>query len=120
MLKQLFMQSFALDFGMTYKTDVFIDLLGYRKYGHNEGDEPRFTQPKLYKAISKHKNPRDLYADKLIAQGLIDKAYIVQLEKDYKASLEEELEDSRKIDKTVITPFMQDEWRDFQRLPRRK
>ncbi|MGB2116319.1 MAG: 2-oxoglutarate dehydrogenase E1 component [Flavobacteriaceae bacterium] len=105
--------SFALDFRMTYKTDVFIDLLGYRKYGHNEGDEPRFTQPKLYKAISKHKNPRDLYADKLIAQGLIDKAYIVQLEKDYKASLEEELEDSRKIDKTVITPFMQDEWRDF-------
>ena len=105
--------SFALDFRMTYKTDVFIDLLGYRKYGHNEGDEPRFTQPKLYKAISKHKNPRDLYADKLIAQGIIDKAYIVQLEKDYKASLEEELEDSRKIDKTVITPFMQDEWRDF-------
>jgi 2-oxoglutarate dehydrogenase E1 component len=105
--------SFALDFRMTYKTDVFIDLLGYRKYGHNEGDEPRFTQPKLYKAISKHKNPRDLYADKLIAQRLIDKAYIVQLEKDYKASLEEELEDSRKIDKTVITPFMQDEWRDF-------
>ena len=105
--------SFSLDFRMTYKTDVFIDLLGYRKYGHNEGDEPRFTQPKLYKAISKHKNPRDLYADKLIAQGLIDKAYIVQLEKDYKASLEEELEDSRKIDKTVITPFMQDEWRDF-------
>ena len=105
--------SFALDFRMTYKTDVFIDLLGYRKYGHNEGDEPRFTQPKLYKAISKHKNPRDLYADKLIAQGLIDKAYIVQLEKHYKASLEEELEDSRKIDKTVITPFMQDEWRDF-------
>ena len=105
--------SFALDFRMTYKTDVFIDLLGYRKYGHNEGDEPRFTQPKLYKAISKHKNPRDLYADKLIAQGLIDKAYIVQLEKNYKASLEEELEDSRKIDKTVITPFMNDEWRDF-------
>lgn len=105
--------SFALDFRMTYKTDVFIDLLGYRKYGHNEGDEPRFTQPKLYKAISKHKNPRDLYADKLIAQGLVDKAYIVQLEKNYKASLEEELEDSRKIDKTVITPFMNDEWRDF-------
>jgi 2-oxoglutarate dehydrogenase E1 component len=46
--------------------DVFIDLLGYRKYGHNEGDEPRFTQPVLYKIIAKHKNPRDLYADKLM------------------------------------------------------
>ncbi|MGY0427236.1 MAG: thiamine pyrophosphate-dependent enzyme, partial [Polaribacter sp.] len=44
----------ALEFRMKFKTDIFIDLLGYRKYGHNEGDEPRFTQPKLYKAISKH------------------------------------------------------------------
>ena len=51
----------ALDFRMKFKRDVFIDLLGYRKYGHNEGDEPRFTQPKLYKAISKQPNPRDIY-----------------------------------------------------------
>ena len=48
---------FALDYRMRYGRDIFIDLLGYRKYGHNEGDEPRFTQPKLYKAISKHPNP---------------------------------------------------------------
>ena len=45
---------------MEFGTDVFIDLLGYRKYGHNEGDEPRFTQPVLYKLIAKHKNPRDI------------------------------------------------------------
>ena len=50
---------FALEFRMQFKRDVFIDLLGYRKYGHNEGDEPRFTQPKLYKTIAKHSNPRD-------------------------------------------------------------
>jgi len=55
--------SFALDFRMKFGRDVFIDLLGYRKYGHNEGDEPRFTQPVLYKIIAKHKNPRDIYAE---------------------------------------------------------
>lgn len=104
---------FALEYRMRFNRDVFLDLLGYRKYGHNEGDEPRFTQPKLYKAIAKHPNPRDIYAAKLIAEGVIDDDYVKQLEKAYKESLEEELEDSRKEDKTVITPFMADEWKGF-------
>ena len=72
---------FALDFRMTFGRDVFIDLLGYRKYGHNEGDEPRFTQPQLYKSIAKHKNPRDIYAEQLMAQGVIDADYIKDLRK---------------------------------------
>ncbi|GAA3778991.1 2-oxoglutarate dehydrogenase E1 component [Corallibacter vietnamensis] len=104
---------FALDFRMQFKRDVFIDLLGYRKYGHNEGDEPKFTQPLLYKAIAKHKNPRDIYAAKLIEQGVIDKDHVLKLEQDYKTKLEDDLEDSRKEDKTVITPFMQNEWTDY-------
>lgn len=104
---------FALDFRMEFKRDVFIDLLGYRKYGHNEGDEPRFTQPKLYKAIAKHDNPREIYSEKLIAEGVIDKDYTLKLEEDYKASLEEKLEDSRKVEKTIITPFMQNEWQNY-------
>ena len=107
---------FALEYRMRFKSDVFIDLLGYRKYGHNEGDEPRFTQPKLYKAIAKHKNPRDIYSEKLIDQGIINKDFVEELEQEYKASLEEELEDSRKEDKTIITPFMADEWRGFQNV----
>jgi len=104
---------FALEYRMRFQRDVFLDLLGYRKYGHNEGDEPRFTQPKLYKAIAKHENPRDIYAAKLIAEGIIDESYIGKLEQEYKDSLETELEDSRKEDKTVITPFMADEWKGF-------
>ncbi|AXG69393.1 2-oxoglutarate dehydrogenase E1 component [Kordia sp. SMS9] len=104
---------FALEYRMTFQRDVFIDLLGYRKYGHNEGDEPRFTQPKLYKAISKHSNPRDIYAEKLRKQGVIDENYVKELEKAYKDKLEEKLEDSRKEEKTVITPFMQDAWNDL-------
>jgi 2-oxoglutarate dehydrogenase E1 component len=104
---------FALHFRMKFKRDVFIDLLGYRKYGHNEGDEPKFTQPLLYKAIAKHRNPRDIYAEKLISEGVIDKDYVSKLEKEYKDSLEEKLEDSRKIKTTEITPFMQNEWIDY-------
>lgn len=104
---------FALDFRMEFGSDVFIDLLGYRKYGHNEGDEPKFTQPKLYKIIAKHKNPRDIYAEKLIADGVIEKGFVAELEKDYKAVLEENLEASRKRELTIITPFMQNEWEGY-------
>ena len=107
---------FALDFRMRFGQDVFIDLLGYRKYGHNEGDEPRFTQPKLYSAIAKHSNPRDIYAQELKSAGLIDDAYVKKLEEEYKAGLEDSLEGSRKIENTVITPFMEDEWKAFSRV----
>ncbi|TDP58828.1 2-oxoglutarate dehydrogenase E1 component [Flavobacterium dankookense] len=104
---------FALDFRMEFGRDVFIDLLGYRKYGHNEGDEPRFTQPVLYKIIARHKNPREIYAEKLITDGIVDAAYLTKIENDYKAKLDENLQESRKKDKTIIKPFMQDEWKGF-------
>ena len=106
----------ALEYRMRYHRDIFIDLLGYRKYGHNEGDEPKFTQPVLYSKIAKHKNPRDLYADQLIAEGIIEEGEVNRLEEEYKNMLEEDLIDSRKIEKTVITPFMQDEWKGFSQL----
>jgi 2-oxoglutarate dehydrogenase E1 component len=107
---------FAVAYRNRFKRDVFIDLLGYRKYGHNEGDEPRFTQPKLYKVISNHKNPRDLYAEKLISERVITHHELEQMEKEYKARMEENLEVSRKEQNTIITPFMQDEWEGFQRV----
>ena len=108
--------TFALEYRMRFKRDVFLDLLGYRKYGHNEGDEPKFTQPLLYKSISKHKNPRDIYAAKLIAEGVIDENHVKQIQEEYKKNLEEDLLDSRKVEKTRITAFMQDEWEGFERV----
>lgn len=108
--------SFALNFRMQFGRDVFVDLLGYRKYGHNEGDEPRFTQPVLYKIIAKHQNPRDIYAEKLLSEGVIDANYVNELEKEYKAKLEVNLEASRKKDLTIITPFMKNEWKGFEQV----
>jgi len=107
---------FALEFRMEFKRDVFIDLLGYRKYGHNEGDEPRFTQPKLYKAIAKQANPKKIYAEKLIKEGIIDESYVKKLESNYKDWLEEQLKDSKKVKKTKVSDFMDDEWETFDRV----
>ena len=106
---------FALAYRNHFSRDVFVDLLGYRKYGHNEGDEPRFTQPKLYKAIGKHQNPRDIYAAKLMTKGIIKQEDLTQMETVYKQTLEQKLEDARQASNTVITPFMQDEWGGYQR-----
>ncbi len=105
---------FALDYRMEFGKDVFIDILGYRKYGHNEGDEPMFTQPQLYKAIKKHKTPRDIYAAQLLDQGIIEEGFVKDIEKEYKADLEEDLEASRKKNKTVITEILADDWEGYQ------
>ncbi len=105
----------ALDFRMKFKTDVFIDLLGYRKYGHNEGDEPRFTQPKLYKAISKHKNVKDLYAAQLLEENTINTEYLKKLTSDFKELLETEFNESKKVRTSKVKEFMQSTWKGFER-----
>ncbi len=111
---------FALEYRMEFGSDVYIDVLGYRKYGHNEGDEPRFTQPVLYKSLSRHKNVRDLYGAKLVEQGVISTSYVKEIEEAYKAKLDENLTASREETLTVIEPFMQDEWVGFSKANQAK
>ena len=108
--------NFALDYRMKFKTDVFIDLLGYRKYGHNEGDEPRFTQPRLYKTISSHPNPMTIYSQKLVNEGIISEKNIEEIENNYKENLDKKLESSKKDENRVITPFMEYEWKGYARV----
>ena len=105
----------ALDYRMKFKRDVYIDLLGYRKYGHNEGDEPRFTQPKLYKEISKHANPYKIYSDKLIAEKSIDAAYSKKIVLDFKHMLESEYARSKGDTSSIVREFMEERWTDFKR-----
>ena len=105
----------ALDYRMRYKKDVYIDLLGYRKYGHNEGDEPRFTQPKLYSAIAKHPNPFKIYSDRLVAEGTIEKAYSNKISEDFKAMLEAEYNKAKELESSKVREFMQERWTDFPR-----
>jgi 2-oxoglutarate dehydrogenase E1 component len=62
---------------------VFIDILSYRKYGHNEGDEPRYTQPTLYKAIASHPNPLVLYSEQLISQAVLTREDLARRQNDF-------------------------------------
>ncbi|WP_159948718.1 2-oxoglutarate dehydrogenase E1 component [Polaribacter septentrionalilitoris] len=105
----------ALEFRMRFKSDVFIDLLGYRKYGHNEGDEPRFTQPKLYKAISKHKNPKDIYVSQLVSEGSIDNNYIKEITSEFKEMLNTEFDNSKEDTTSKVKEFMKSTWEGFER-----
>lgn len=74
----------AVEFRQKFKEDIFIDMVCYRKHGHNEGDEPRYTQPTLYGLIAKHKNPRELYLEKLLSQGKIEAALANEMTDAYK------------------------------------
>ena len=104
---------FAADYRAKFGQDVFIDLLGYRKYGHNEGDEPKFTQPKLYDAIAKHPNPRQIYLDKLLGEGAVGADIVKQKEEEFKALLEENFTASKEIERNKLFPFMPEIWEEY-------
>ena len=105
----------AVEYRQKYQKDVLIDLLCYRKYGHNEGDEPRFTQPKLYEAISKHKNPREIYKEKLMNEGVVETGIAKELEKDFQDLLQDRFDEAKEIKKAKITRFLKEEWSEVKR-----
>ena len=104
----------AMEYRQRFNSDVFIDLLSYRKYGHNEGDEPRFTQPTLYKEIARHKNPRDIYKVKLEEENVVSKEDAKKEEHNYNELLEGELAASKQIEKVVIQRFLNEDWKSYR------
>jgi 2-oxoglutarate dehydrogenase E1 component len=103
----------ALEYRMKFHMDVFIDLLGYRKYGHNEGDEPKFTQPSLYKLIASHPSLREIYMNQLIAEGTIDQAYADSLKSGFEAMLDTKLEIAKSMKMAHVKHFMEETWKGF-------
>ena len=101
----------AMDYRQKFNKDVFIDILCYRKYGHNEGDEPRFTQPLLYKAIAAHPNPKDIYARKLESEGSFTSEEIKAIEQEYKNELEKNLDEAKKLEKAKVMSFLEGAWK---------
>ena len=82
----------AIEFRQAFNRDIVIDMWCYRRFGHNEGDEPSFTQPLMYAAIAKHPPVSKIYGDKLIAEGVIDQAWIDAKTAEFTALLEREFE----------------------------
>lgn len=115
----------AMEYRQEFNTDVFIDLLGYRKYGHNEGDEPRFTQPLLYKAIASHPNPREIYNQKLLSAGSVEADLAKEMEKEFRGQLQQKLETAKAADASPVNSFIKNIWdgyhaatdKDFDKQP---
>ncbi|MBC7151670.1 MAG: 2-oxoglutarate dehydrogenase E1 component [Rhizobium sp.] len=82
----------ATEYRMKFHKPVVVDMFCYRRFGHNEGDEPAFTQPKMYKAIRAHKTVVQIYAERLIAEGLISEGEFEKMKADWRAHLEQEFE----------------------------
>ena len=101
----------AMEFRQKFHRNVFIDILCYRKYGHNEGDEPRFTQPLLYKAIAAHPNAREIYLKQLIQEGSVSAQVGKEMETKLKNLLQEKLDEAKQAEKAKITSFLEGQWK---------
>jgi 2-oxoglutarate dehydrogenase E1 component len=88
----VFVSRIAAEFRQEFGRDVFVDMVCYRRNGHNESDEPRFTQPTLYANITNHPNPREIYTQKLIKQGEIAAKLAEQMDAEFKAELQARLD----------------------------
>ena len=114
----LFVTRLAADFRREFKKDVVIDLVCYRRHGHNEADEPAATQPRMYQVIRQLDSVRKLYADRLIAENLVDADSIAQAAEDFRTKLDSgepvvELVDDEDALVTVDwSPYIDADWRD--------
>jgi 2-oxoglutarate dehydrogenase E1 component len=82
----------ATEFRQKFQKPVVIDMFCYRRHGHNEGDEPSFTQPLMYKAIAKHPTTLEIYGDKLVGEGVVTSGDVEKMKADWRAKLDIELD----------------------------
>ena len=88
----IFAVELATEYRQKFNNDVFIDMVCYRKHGHNEGDDPKFTQPEMYNFINRHPDPREIYTKTLVERGEVDKKLSETMETEFWGSLQDRLE----------------------------
>ncbi|WP_395343994.1 2-oxoglutarate dehydrogenase E1 component [Ningiella sp. W23] len=111
----MFVTKLALDYRNKFKKDVVIDLVCYRRHGHNEADEPNATQPLMYQKIKKHPVPRQVYAEQLLAEGSIAQHEVDKLMSEYRAALDHGacvVEEWRPMTEHSVdwTPYLKHDW----------
>ena len=111
----VFASNLAVEYSYTFGKDIFIDLLCYRRHGHNESDEPKFTQPKLYNLIAKHPNPREIYVKQLVERGDIDQDREKSLDKEFRKTLQDRLNEVKQKPLPYKPQKIEEEWKALDR-----
>jgi 2-oxoglutarate dehydrogenase E1 component len=110
----VFCMRLAIEYRQKFNKDIFVDMVCYRKHGHNEADEPKFTQPVLYKYIEKHQNPREIYQKVLEQRGEVDAELAATMDKEFKALLQERLDMVKQKALPFKMPKLDQEWRNLR------
>lgn len=110
----VFCMRLAVEYRQKFNKDIFVDMVCYRRHGHNESDEPKFTQPVLYKYIENHQNPREIYQKTLAERGDVDAQLAATMDKEFKALLQERLEMVKQKVLPYSMPKLEMEWRNLR------
>ncbi|RSK50908.1 2-oxoglutarate dehydrogenase E1 component [Hymenobacter rigui] len=105
----------ATEYRQQFHADIFIDMVCYRRHGHNESDEPKFTQPTLYNLISKHQNPREVYNAMLVQRGDVDAQLAQQMDKEFRDTLQARLDMVKQKPLPYNYQALENEWRSLRR-----
>ncbi|OEK03128.1 2-oxoglutarate dehydrogenase E1 component [Roseivirga sp. 4D4] len=111
----IFCVQFAVEYRQKFQRDIFVDMVCYRRHGHNESDEPKFTQPSLYNKISKHPNPREVYNKQLIEKGEVEAALAKNMDKEFRSTLQDRLNMVKQKPLPYTYQPLEEEWRNLRR-----
>ena len=105
----------ATEYRQQFHADIFVDMVCYRRHGHNESDEPKFTQPTLYNIISKHKNPREIYNARLVERGDVDEELAKQMDREFRDLLQARLDQVKQQPLPYKYQALENQWRNLRR-----
>lgn len=112
----IYASELATEYRQLFNNDVFIDMVCYRRHGHNEGDDPKFTQPQMYEFIHDHKDPREVYVEKLMASNEVNKEMAEELEQSFWATLQDRLDLVKQKELPYTYQEPEQAWRSLKKI----